>query len=121
MSKKDIIIENDLTYVSYDNYPVSKLHTLVIPKRCVKNYFKLNNKKIIACDNLIRRIKNKIILIYKSVQGFNVGSNSGKVAGQSIFHCDIHVIPRRKADVRNPQGGVRSVIPSKQHYIRKNK
>ena len=53
------------------------------------------------------------------VKGFNIGSNVGKVAGQSIMHCHIHLIPRRKGDVDNPQGGVRGVIPSKQHYIRK--
>ena len=57
----------------------------------------------------------------KSVEGFNIGTNAGKVAGQSIFHCHIHVIPRRKGDVDYPQGGVRSVIPSKQHYTRKIK
>ena len=50
-----------------------------------------------------------------------VGCNSGKFAGQSILHCHIHLIPRRKGDVENPQGGVRSVIPSMQHYVRKSK
>ena len=57
----------------------------------------------------------------KSIKGFNIGNNTGKVAGQTIFHCHIHLIPRRKNDVENPRGGVRGVIPSKQHYIRKNK
>ena len=54
-----------------------------------------------------------------SVKGFNIGTNAGKVAGQSIMHCHIHLIPRREGDVENPQGGVRSVIPNKQHYKRK--
>ena len=54
-----------------------------------------------------------------TVEGFNIGTNSGKVSGQSIFHCHFHLIPRRKNDVKNPQGGVRSVIPNKQHYKRK--
>ena len=57
----------------------------------------------------------------KSIKGFNVGVNSGKLAGQSIMHCHIHLIPRREGDVENPQGGVRAVIPSKQHYTRKLK
>ena len=64
-------------------------------------------------------MKKKIKNNDQTVKGFNIGSNSGKVAGQSIMHCHIHLIPRREGDVENPQGGVRSVIPLKQHYIRK--
>ena len=63
--------------------------------------------------------KNKIQELDPNVVGFNIGTNSGKEAGQSIMHCHIHLIPRRKNDVDNPQGGVRGVIPSKQHYQRK--
>ena len=92
---------------------------MVVPKRCAKNYFELNDKEILACDDLIKKLQQKITSEDSTVKGFNVGTNSGKVAGQSIFHCHIHVIPRREGDVENPQGGVRSVIPSKQHYIRK--
>ena len=68
---------------------------------------------------MIKKIKKKIEIKDKSVKGFNIGTNSGKVAGQSIMHSHIHLIPRREGDVKNPQGGVRSVIPLKQHYIRK--
>ena len=67
----------------------------------------------------IKKIKKKIQNEDKTVDGFNIGTNSGVVAGQSIMHCHLHLIPRRKGDVDNPQGGVRGVIPSKQHYIRK--
>jgi diadenosine tetraphosphate (Ap4A) HIT family hydrolase len=79
----------------------------------------LSEKEIIACDQLIKKIKKKIESKDVNIKGFNIGTNSGKVAGQSIMHCHIHLIPRRKGDVENPQGGVRSVIPLKQHYIRK--
>ena len=94
---------------------------MVVPKRCIENYFELDEKEILACNDLIKKLKKKIMSEDKSVEGFNIGTNAGKVAGQSIFHCHIHVIPRRKGDVDNPQGGVRSVIPSKQHYTRKIK
>ena len=53
--------------------------------------------------------------------GFNIGVNCGKTAGQSIFHAHIHVIPRYKGDVINPAGGVRRVIPYKNHQFFKNK
>ena len=111
--------ENNLAYASYDSFPVSEGHCLIIPKRHVKDYFDLSNEEIIACNDLIKEIKHEIIKKDSSVKGFNIGSNAGKISGQSILHCHIHLIPRRAGDVENPQGGVRSVIPSKQHYKRK--
>ena len=111
--------ENDLAYASYDSYPVSDDHCLIIPKRHIENYFELNNEELIACNELIKIVKDEILVKDKTVKGFNIGSNINKTAGQSIMHCHIHLIPRREDDVENPQGGVRSVIPKKQHYKRK--
>ena len=121
INQNELIFENDYAYASLDSYPVSQSHSLVVPKRCIENYFELDEKEILACNDLIKKLKKKIMKEDKSVEGFNIGTNAGKVAGQSIFHCHIHVIPRRKGDVDNPQGGVRSVIPLKQHYTRKIK
>jgi len=114
-----IACENDLAYASYDTYPVSELHCLIIPKRHVIDYFELTNEEIVACNDLIKIIKEEILIKDKNVKAFNIGTNAGKIAGQSIMHCHIHLIPRREGDVENPQGGVRSVIPQKQHYKRK--
>ena len=111
--------ENDLAYASYDSYPVSEYHCLIIPKRHISNYFDLTNQELLACNNLIKVIKQEILNKDKSVKGFNLGTNIGIVSGQSILHCHLHLIPRRHKDVKNPQGGVRSVIPNKQHYKRK--
>ena len=117
--KSGIVHENDLAYASYDSYPVSDHHCLIIPKRHIKDYFDMNNDELIACNDLIQIVKNEILSKDVNVKGFNIGTNAGKIAGQSIMHCHIHLIPRREADVDNPQGGVRSVIPNKQHYKRK--
>ena len=117
--KNNIVDENDHAYASYDPYPVSKKHCLIVPKRHVKDYFDWSEKEILACNQLIKSIKIKIEENDKSVKGFNIGTNSGKAAGQSIMHCHVHLIPRREGDVKNPQGGVRSVIPLKQYYVRK--
>ena len=121
IKKEDIIEENEFAYATFDSYPVSSQHYLIVPKRHVKDYFELNNDEVTGCDQLIKKIKNQVEKNDKTVKGFNIGINSGKVAGQSIMHCHIHLIPRREGDVENPQGGVRGVIPSKQHYTRKNK
>ena len=113
------MFENKLSFVSFDTYPVSKYHALIIPKRHVENYFDMSEEEVVSCNKLIKKMKNKIQKLDPTVEGFNIGTNSGKIAGQSIMHCHIHLIPRRKNDVDNPQGGVRGVIPSKQHYQRK--
>ena len=52
----------------------------------------------------------------KSIEGFNIGMNCGEVAGQTIFHCHVHLIPRRRGDVENPRGGVRHIIAGKGFY-----
>ena len=117
--KSGIAHENDLAYASYDSYPVSEHHCLIIPKRHIKDYFDMTNYELIACNDLIQIVKNEILSKDVNVKGFNIGTNAGKIAGQSIMHCHIHLIPRREGDVDNPQGGVRSVIPNNQHYKRK--
>ena len=117
----DIIEENKFAFATLDSYPVSSQHCLIIPKRHVKEYFDLSEEEVLGCDQLIKKIKIKVENNDKTIKGFNIGINSGKEAGQSIMHCHIHLIPRREGDAENPQGGVRAVIPSKQHYIRKNK
>ena len=119
INSKDLIFDNEFAFASFDSYPVSKYHSLIVPKRHILDYFELTNDELLACNDLIKKIKKKIQNEDKTVDGFNIGTNSGVAAGQSIMHCHIHLIPRRKGDVDNPQGGVRGVIPSKQHYIRK--
>jgi diadenosine tetraphosphate (Ap4A) HIT family hydrolase len=118
IEKSGFMYENDLAYASYDSYPVSELHCLIIPKRHIKDYFDLSKDELLACNELIKTVKKEIIKKDSSVKGFNLGTNIGKVSGQSILHCHFHLIPRREGDVKNPQGGVRSVIPNKQHYKR---
>ena len=115
-----IAAENEFAYASYDSYPVSNFHCLIIPKRHVKDYFEMSDEELLACNDLIIKIKNEILAKDKTVKAFNIGTNAGKISGQSIMHCHIHLIPRREGDVENPQGGVRSVIPKKQHYKREN-
>ena len=119
INSKDLVFDNEFAFASFDSYPVSKYHSLIVPKRHILDYFELTNDELLACNDLIKKIKKKIQNEDKTVDAFNIGTNSGVAAGQSIMHCHIHLIPRRKGDVDNPQGGVRGVIPSKQHYIRK--
>ncbi len=120
IEKSGCAYENELAYASYDSYPVTEYHCLIIPKRHIKDYFDLTNEELVACNDLVQILKKEIIKKDPLVKGFNLGTNIGKVSGQSILHCHLHLIPRREGDVGNPQGGVRSVIPNKQHYKRNN-
>lgn len=112
---KEIISETATALAFYDGFPVSKGHTLIVPKRHVANYFDLSIHEQRALWLLVNRCK-KILEKQCNPNGFNVGINIGKTAGQSVFHVHIHLIPRYEGDVENPRGGVRGVIPSKQSY-----
>jgi ATP adenylyltransferase len=110
------MLENELAYAIKDAYPVTPSHCLVVLKRHTPNYFDLYRSELTACDLLLKDLKAKIQKEDDSVSGFNIGMNSGEDAGQTIFHCHLHLIPRRKGDVEEPRGGVRHMIPGKGKY-----
>jgi ATP adenylyltransferase len=116
MGPEAIVLENYLAFAAWDGFPVTRLDALVFPKRHVADYFALTNVELLACDELLRRLRERILEEDPSVGGFNVGINSGSVAGQTIFHCHIHLIPRRRGDVANPRGGIRNIIAGKGSY-----
>lgn len=113
-----IIAENDIAYGIIDRYPVTPLHTLIIPKRHAPTYFDLEQNELDAIHQLLQEARAFIMNEDEKVSGFNIGTNCGQEAGQSVPHCHIHLIPRRAGDVKNPQGGVRHIIPDKGHYTR---
>ena len=116
--KQKIIYSNEFMFVVRDSYPVAKLHTLIIPHRHISNFFDLNDNELSDLSIILKKEKKSLLNLDKTISAFNVGVNAGKDAGQSIMHCHIHLIPRRKGDIENPRGGVRGVIPSKQKYVR---
>ena len=111
-----IIAENELCYAIRDGFPVTPMHTLVIPKRHVADYFDLYQPELNAIQALLKEQREQILAADPAVTGFNVGINAGAEAGQTIFHVHVHLFPRRKGDVADPRGGVRGVIPEKQKY-----
>jgi ATP adenylyltransferase len=111
-----MIAENALALAVRDTSPVTELHTLVLPRRHVGSYFDLTGAERSAIHELLERVRCHILTTDPGVGGFNIGVNVGEIAGQTIFHCHVHLIPRRLGDVANPRGGVRAVIPEKQSY-----
>ena len=116
--KQKIIYSSKFIYVIRDSFPVTKYHSLIIPHRHVHNFFDLNKDELKDLSKVLKKERQSLLNLDKEITAFNVGVNSGKDAGQSIMHCHIHLIPRRKGDVENPRGGVRGVIPSKQKYLK---
>lgn len=105
------ILANKLAIAFADKYPIVKDHTLIASYKHVSSFFDLDSKERIACLELVDEVRKQILKKDNTITGFNVGINDGVDAGQTIFHCHIHVIPRRKGDVVNPRGGVRNIIP----------
>ncbi len=112
-----ILRHNDI-FVLVDKYPVTEGHALIVPIRCIKNFFYLtpNEERDIHtaihlyCDKLAETGNDDI-------DGYNIGWNCGGSAGQTIEHAHCHLIPRRTGDCENPVGGVRNVIPEMGDYI----
>lgn len=116
LGRERIVAENELCVALRDAFPVTELHTLVVPKRHVADYFDLYQPERNAIEAMLRKQRAEILSQDHTVTGFNVGVNAGASAGQTVFHVHVHLIPRRDGDVDTPRGGVRGVIPSKQSY-----
>jgi len=116
MDSKRIVAENALAVAVRGGYPATPLHTLVIPKRHTDTYFNLFTSERRAIEQLVDSQRGEIAAKDEAVGGFNIGINAGEVAGQTVMHCRVHLIPRRGGDVPNPRGGVRHVIPGKGSY-----
>lgn len=110
-----LLLEGKYGFAAYDRHPASKGHFLVIPYRHFAEYFDIDDEERDELWSLVAEGK-KIVDQEYSPDGYNIGINIGKWAGQSIPHLHIHVIPRYQGDVENPKGGVRGVIPDKKLY-----
>ena len=116
LDQQRIVEETEWYLVVRDIFPVTNLHTLIIARRHVETYFSLSEDELKELPIVLQRQRDAIVELDEQVSGFNIGINVGGDAGQTISHCHIHLIPRRKGDVENPRGGVRGVIPERQDY-----
>ena len=112
---EDTIIEHQLAFAIYDKYPVNKGHILVITRRHVEDFFCASQEERLAMMELVEECWEFLRQEY-SPDGYNLGVNCGKAAGQTIMHLHLHLIPRYRGDMVAPEGGVRGVIPAKRKY-----
>lgn len=112
IKNKKYRFENALAVAFDDGMPVSKGHTLIIPKRHCKDYFELTPEEMKAMYELSNVVKEYLDNKYHP-DGYNVGFNVGIAGGQTVMHCHMHIIPRYSGDMENPRGGIRKVIKIK--------
>ena len=120
------IAANDLAFAIRDKFPVSPGHTLVIPRRLIPQWWDATAEEQAAILCLVDQVRNDLLndtLRARDLPGapppagFNVGFNAGEVAGQTVKHLHMHVIPRYPGDMDDPRGGVRHVIPENGNYL----
>ena len=107
---------SEFCFVVEDRYPSSSGHCLIVPKRHVADPFDLSEGELLSMFELARSSVVSLRSEDSSVEGFNVGFNVAAVAGQTVEHAHLHVIPRRRRDVADPRGGIRWVIPATAVY-----
>ena len=108
---ESVLSENNLTYVRLDNNSLSPGHVIVVPRRHVADFFEMTPQEKAAILELLGTAR-QMIQAQHSPDGYNIGVNIGRAAGQSRMHVHVHLIPRYVDDVANPKGGVRCVLES---------
>jgi len=116
--REQILIDGPLAVAARDSYPVSKGHTLIIPRRHVASFFETTEEERQAMLKLLDEAKAALDKELKP-DGYNIGINGGAAAGQTVMHLHIHLIPRYAGDRADPRGGVRWIIPEKAAYWEK--
>ena len=105
-----IVTEDALTVTIRDAFPISPGHLLIVPRRHVASWFDATDDEQLAMLRALRAARDGLVA-ERAPAGFNVGINDGVVAGQTILHLHVHLIPRYPGDTPDPRGGVRYCIP----------
>lgn len=106
---EDVVLEKSLVYARYDSNALSRGHVLVIPRRHVASFFDLTAEEQAEVLQLLNEAQ-RLVATKFSPDGYNIGVNVGKAAGQNRMHVHVHLIPRYAGDMRDPSGGVRRVL-----------
>lgn len=104
----DFVWGNDHVTVYRDRFPVTPGHMLFVPTS--------DEPRIIQRALTEAQIEGDKLIEAGDCDGYNVGLNRGKAAGQTVMYPHVHLIPRRSGDCTDPTGGVRGVISAQQNY-----
>lgn len=93
----NMIYEDDMFAVILDASPATKGHALILPKEHAANIYELSDETASRIFVLAKKMAAKMTELLKC-DGFNIVQNNGEVAGQTVFHFHMHLIPRYKGD-----------------------
>ena len=110
-----VLLETSECIAFFDRYPVSEGHTLVVPLTPVVSLYELDESLQAAVWDTVRQARQLLEERFQP-DGFNIGINDGRAAGQTVPHAHVHLIPRYRGDVPDPRGGIRWVIPHAAKY-----
>ena len=97
------LYEDDHVVAFLDIFPSVLGHTLVVPKKHSENVLGLDSREAEAAVAAIQKIAPGIVKAV-GAEGFNIGCNTGKAAGQIILHTHFHILPRREGDGKKMWG-----------------
>lgn len=117
IGRERVLAADDLFAVISDKFPVALGHTLIIPLRELTRFQELDIAERLRLLEWVAWAQNRLLrTLARPPDGFNLGVNDGKAAGQTIAQFHFHVIPRHNGDVSDPRGGIRWVRPDKARY-----
>ena len=93
----DAIYEDDLVKVIFDAGPASEGHVLIIPKSHADGIYDLTDEQAERIFAVAVKVSNALKKAFEP-DGLNVVQNNGEIAGQTVFHFHMHLIPRYKGD-----------------------
>ncbi len=114
-ARAEALAANDLAIAFWAGFPVSPGHAVIVPRRHEPDFFSLSADEQGAVMALVNPVRTALDREF-SPDGYNLGVNAGRAAGQTIMHTHLHVIPRYSGDVPEPRGGVRWVLPETARY-----
>ena len=104
----DQVWNNDHVTVFRDRFPVTPGHMLFVPN--------IDTPHMVHLAMTEAHLEGDRLVDSGDCDGYNIGLNMGRSAGQTVMYPHVHLIPRRSGDCSDPTGGVRGVIPAQQNY-----
>ena len=92
------IYHDNFIFITLNLYPYNPGHLMIVPNRHIIKYLDLSKQELIHISRTIQGLQMLLDNIYNP-KGYNIGINQGKIAGGSIDHLHIHLVPRYGAEL----------------------